>query len=77
MEENKSITGLWKNAPETLPTLVNHPEYDGTIPCLVFRRGWYEILHYDLYHECWNDAEDDDYAYGNETELKYIQLKED
>lgn len=77
MEENKSITYLWRNAPENLPKMVNHPDYDGTIPCLVFRSGWYEILHYDLHHECWNDAEDDDYAYDKDTELRYIQLTED
>ena len=41
------------------------------------KKGWYEILHYDLYNECWNDSEDDDYAYGNDEELKYIQLEED
>ena len=76
-KENPSITGLWRNAPESLPKLVNHPDYEGTIPCLVCRRGWYEILHYDLYHECWNDSEDDDYAYDKDEELKFIQLEED
>ena len=76
-KENPSITGLWRNAPEHLPQLVNHPDYEGTIPCLVFRNGWYEILHYDLYNKCWNDSENDDYAYDNDEELKYIQLEED
>lgn len=75
--ENPNITGLWRKAPETLPKFVNHPDYDGTIPCLVFRKGMYEILYYDLYNECWNDSENDDYAYGNDEELKYIQLEED
>lgn len=76
-KENPSITGLWRKAPETLPQLVNHPDYEGTIPCLVFRNNAYEILYYDCYYECWNDADDDDFAYNNDEQLKYIQLKED
>jgi hypothetical protein len=76
-KENPCITFLWRNAPENLPQLVNHPDYEGTIPCLVFRRNTYEILYYDCYNKCWNDASDDDYECSNETELKYIQLEED
>ena len=76
-KENLSITGLWRKAPETLPQLVNHPDYEGTIPCLVFRNNAYEILYYDCYYECWNDADDDDFAYNNDEQLKYIQLEED
>lgn len=76
-KENLSITYLWRNAPETLPQLVNHPDYEGAIPCLVFRNGGYEILYYDCYYKCWNDADNDDFAYENTEALKYIQLEED
>lgn len=79
IKENVSLTYLFREAPENLPQLVNHPDYEGTIPCLVQRAGckFYEILYYDCYYKCWNDADDDDYMYSNEEKLKYIQLIED
>ena len=53
IKENVSLTYLFREAPETLPQLVNHPDYDGTIPCLVQRAGckFYEILYYDCYYK--------------------------
>ena len=79
IKENVSLTYLFHEAPESLPHLACHPDYDGTIPCLVQREGckFYEILYYDCHYKCWNDSEDDDYAYGNDIKLKYIQLIED
>ena len=79
IKENVSLTHLFREAPERLPQLVCHPDYNGTIPCIVKREGcgFYEMLYYDCYHKCWNDAEDDDFAYDNDTKLKYIQLIED
>lgn len=45
--------GIWLNFPECTP--------DDGEQVVVKRNGWYEILVYNEYHQCWDDSEGDDY----------------
>jgi hypothetical protein len=50
------------------------PIKNETIPCVVDRYG-YELCFWDTYNNCWNDYEDDDYAYdfGGVKRWAYIE----
>lgn len=52
-EMTEEKRGIWLNFPECTPE-------DG-VQVVVKRNGWYEILVYNEYHQCWDDSEGDDY----------------
>ena len=73
MNNSKELEGLWRHAPAQMPKCSK----DQSLACLVFRQGFYEILCWNEYYQCWDDAEGDDFAFSKETELKWIPLEEE
>lgn len=73
MNNSKELEGLWRHAPAQMPKCSK----DQSLACLVFRQGFYEILCWNEYDQCWDDAEGDDFAFSKETELKWIPLEEE
>ena len=45
------------------------------IRCLVFRKGWHQILCWNAHYECWDDEEGDDYFCDKEQVEKWEYLE--
>ena len=58
--------GIWLNFPECTPE-------DGE-QVVVKRNGWYEILVYNEYHQCWDDSEGDDYYCDLDEIDKFLRI---
>lgn len=58
--------GIWLNFPECTPE-------DGE-QVVVKRNGWYEILVYNEYHQCWDDSEGDDYFCDLNEVDKFLRI---
>lgn len=64
MTEDKR--GVWLNFPECTP--------DDGEQVVVKRNGWYEILVYNEYHQCWDDSEGDDYCCELNEVDKFLRI---
>lgn len=64
MTEEKE--GIWLNFPECTP--------DDGEQVVVKRNGWYEILVYNEYHQCWDDSEGDDYCCELSSVDKFLRI---
>lgn len=73
MKPNKELEDLWRHAPVQLPKCPK----DESLACLVYRSGFYEVLCWNEYYQCWDDADGDDFAFKKETELNWIPLEEE
>jgi hypothetical protein len=51
---------VWTSTKDKFPEKPGKARYE-QIPCLVVRKGWVELLVWNCEHECWDDAEGDDY----------------
>lgn len=58
--------GIWLNFPECTPE-------DGE-QVVVKRNGWYELLVYNEYHQCWDDSEGDDYCCDLSEVDKFLRI---
>lgn len=45
--------------------------------CLVERKnGWYQLLHWNCYYECWDDEQGDDTECDKDQIIRWISLDE-
>ena len=63
----------WKYPSKEEYPQPNQKEKD-EIRCLVFRNGWYQILCWNVYYECWDDEEGDDYCCDKDQVKKWEYL---
>jgi hypothetical protein len=51
---------------DTKDNIKPKPIHGETIPCIVQRYNCFELCYWDESNDCWNDRDDDDYAYDFE-----------
>lgn len=73
MIEELMVAETWVRPEAGLPARDVGSRYS-QVPCLVLRNGQVEILQYNHQHECWDDADGDDYVCDtNDVECwKYV-----